>query len=273
MKLQLALLVAIYALVVVGAAVFQRRFTYFPDRRLIHPADAGMSGVEELRLATDDGETIVAWHAPPREGRPLILYFHGNGGSLADRVPRFRIFVASGYGLLAVSYRGYGGSSGSPTETGLVRDGEAAYREARTLGYESDRIVLMGKSLGTAIATVLAGAHDSAALVLNSPFSSAVDLAATHYWMLPMRWLLRDRYRSDLAIRDVHAPILIVHGDKDDIVPIILARRLFDLANEPKTFLCVAGGGHLVLDSPETFPRVREWIDAKTNAKRPRGHE
>ena len=170
MKLLLALLVAIYALVVLGAAVFQRRFTYFPDRRLIHPVDAGMSGVEELRLATDDGETIVAWHVPPREGRPLILYFHGNGGSLVDRVPRFRIFVASGYGLLAVSYRGYGGSSGSPTETGLVRDGEAAYREARTLGYESDRIVLMGESLGTAIATVLAGAHDSAALVLDSPF-------------------------------------------------------------------------------------------------------
>jgi len=122
-------------------------------------------------------------------------------------------------------------------------------------------------------AASLAGAHDSAALVLDSPFSSAVDLAAMHYWMLPMRWLLRDRFRSDLAIRDVHAPVLVAHGDKDDIVPIILARRLFDLANEPKTFLCVAGGGHLVLDSPETFPRVREWIDARTNAKRPRGHE
>ena len=117
-----------------------------------------MSGVEELRLVTDDGETLVAWHVPPRERRPLILYFHGNGGALVDRVPRFRVFAASGYGLLAVSYRGYGGSSGSPTQTGLMRDGESAYREARARDYESDHIVLMGESLGTGVAIALAAA-------------------------------------------------------------------------------------------------------------------
>src|ERR1700730_13588294 len=93
LKWLLAFLVAIYVLAIVGMAVFQRRFLYFPDRRLTHPAEAGMSGVEELRLMTDDGETLVAWHVRPREGRPLILYFHGNGGALADRVPRFRMFA------------------------------------------------------------------------------------------------------------------------------------------------------------------------------------
>lgn len=271
MKSQLGLLVAIYALAVIGLAVFQRRFIYFPDRRLTHPAKAGMSGVEELRLATDDGETLVAWHVPPREGYPLILYFHGNGGALSDRVARFRLFAASGYGILAVSYRGYGGSSGSPTETGLMRDGEAAYRETRARGYQSDRIVLMGESLGTAVATALAGAHDAAALVLDSPYSSAVDVAVAHYWMLPVRWLLLDRYRTDVAIRNVHIPILVVHGDEDDIVPLNLARRLFDVANEPKTFMAVPGAGHLVLDEPSVFPRVREWIDARTNVKRHHG--
>jgi fermentation-respiration switch protein FrsA (DUF1100 family) len=267
-KSQLVLIAAIYALAVVGLAVFQRRLQYFPDRRPAHPAEAGMSGVEELRLTTDDGETLVAWHAPPREGYPLILYFHGNGGSLVDRVPRFRLFTASGYGFLALSYRGYGGSSGSPTENGLMCDGEAAYREARARGYRSDRIVLMGESLGTAIATVLASVHDAAALVLDSPYSSAVAVAAAHYWMLPVRWLLLDRYRSDLVIPNVHIPVLMVHGDEDVIVPLGLARRLFDLANEPKTFLSAPGGGHLVLGAPEVFPRVREWIDATTNAKR-----
>lgn len=271
MKLQFALLLAIYALAIVGLAVFQRRFQYFPDRRPAHAAEAGMSGVEELRLKTDDGETLVAWHVPPREGHPLILYFHGNGGSLIDRVPRFRMFAASGYGLLAVSYRGYGGLSGSPTQTGLMLDGEAAYREARARGYQRNRIVLMGESLGTSIATVLAGGHDAAALVLDSPYSSAVDVAAAHYWMLPVRWLLFDRYRSDLAIPNVHIPLLIVHGDEDDIVPITLARRLFDLANEPKTFMTASGGGHLVLGSADVFPRVREWIDARTSVTRQNG--
>jgi acetyl esterase/lipase len=106
LKWPLALLVAIYALAVVGMAVFQRRLLYFPDRRLTHPAEPGISGIEELRLMTDDGETLVAWHLPPKNGYPLILYFHGNGGALIDRAPRFRMFVASGYGFLAVSYRG-----------------------------------------------------------------------------------------------------------------------------------------------------------------------
>jgi dipeptidyl aminopeptidase/acylaminoacyl peptidase len=143
LKSSVAFLVTIYALAVVAMAIFQRRFLYFPDRRLTHPAEAGMSGIEELRLTTDDGEMLVAWHFPPREGHPLILYFHGNGGALVDRVPRFRMFAASGYGLLAISYRGYGGSTGTPTQTGLMRDGEAAYREARARGYDGDRIVLM----------------------------------------------------------------------------------------------------------------------------------
>jgi uncharacterized protein len=263
----LAFLVAIYALSAVGMAVFQRRFLYFPDRRLTHPAEAGLGGIEELRLTTEDGETIIAWHLPPSGGHPLILYFHGNGGALADRVPRFRLFAASGYGFLAISYRGYGGSTGSPTQTGLMRDGEAAYREARARGYDGNRIVLMGESLGTGVAVALATAHKAAALVLDSPFSSAADVAAAHYRMFPVRWLMLDQFRSDLAIRDVHIPVLIVHGDADRVIPISFAERLFGLANEPKTFIGVAGSEHLVLGLPEVFPGVREWIDTKTVVK------
>ena len=267
MKWPLAFLVAIYALAVVGLAIFQRRFLYFPDRRLTHPAEAGMNGVQELRLTTDDGETLVAWHLSPRNGHPLILYFHGNGGALIDRVPRFRMFAASGYGFLAVSYRGYGGSTGSPSEAGLMRDGEAAYREARARGCEGDRIVLMGESLGTGVAITLAATREAAALVLDSPFSSAVDVAAVHYRLLPIRWLMFDQFRSDLVIRGVHIPVLIVHGDEDRVIPINLAKRLFERANEPKGFVSVAGGGHLVLGLPEVFARVSEWIDTKTVMK------
>jgi uncharacterized protein len=268
LKSTLASLVAIYALVVIGMAVFQRRFLYFPDRRLTHPAEAGLSGVEELRLMTDDGETLVAWHLPPRDGQPLILYFHGNGGALIDRVPRFRMFAASGYGFLAISYRGYGGSTGSPTQTGLMQDGEAAYREARARGYEGNRIVLMGESLGTGVAIPLAATREAAALVLDSPFSSAVDVAAVHYRLLPVRWLMFDQFRSDLVIRDVHLPVLFVHGDEDRVTPINFAKRLFECANEPKAFIRVAGGTHLMLGLPEVFARVREWIDTKTGVKR-----
>ncbi len=268
MKSAFAFLVAIYVLAAAALALFQRRLMYFPDRRVTHPAEAGLSGVEELRLKADDGETLIAWHLPPRQGRPLILYFHGNGGALVDRVPRFRMFAASGYGFLAVSYRGYGGSTGSPTETGLIRDGGAAYREAKDLGYSEDRTVLMGESLGTGVAVALAATRKGAALVLDSPFSSAADAAAAHYPIFPARWFLFDQFRSDVAIRDVHIPVLIVHGDGDTVIPISLAKRLFERANEPKAFITVAGGGHLVLGFPEVFARVRAWVDAAAGLER-----
>jgi uncharacterized protein len=265
----LSALAAAYVLAAVGLAAFQRRLQYFPDRRLMPLAQTGMSGGEELRLVTADGETLVAWHFPPRPWRPLILYFHGNGGALIDRVPRFRLFTDRGYGLLAVSYRGYGGSTGSPTQLGLMRDGEAAYREARTRGYDSDRIVLVGASLGTGVAIALAATHSAAAIVLEAPYLSALDVASTHYPIFPVNWLMLDRFRSDLAIRDVHIPALMVHGEEDDVIPISSAKRLFELANEPKTFVSVAGGNHLVLDLPDVFSHVCEWIDARTSTTRP----
>jgi fermentation-respiration switch protein FrsA (DUF1100 family) len=257
-----------YVSMVVGLAVFQRGLQYFPDRRLVHLAQTGMRGGEELRLATEDGETLVAWLFPAKDGLPLILYFHGNAGALVDRVPRFRMFTARGYGLLAVSYRGYGGSTGSPTQIGLMHDGEAAYREACARGYDGDRIVIMGASLGTGVAIALAATHEAAALVLEAPYLSALDVASAHYPFFPVRWLMLDRFRSDLAIPDVHVPVLMVHGEEDDVIPISSARRLFELANEPKTFVSVPGGGHLVLERADVFPRMCEWIDEKTLVSR-----
>ena len=265
----LASLAAAYVSMVVALAVFQRRLQYFPDRRLTHLAQTGMRDGEELRITTADGETLVAWFFPAKNGLPLILYFHGNGGALVDRGPRFRMFTARGYGLLAVSYRGYGGSTGSPTQNGLMLDGEAAYREARARGYHGDHIVILGASLGTGVATALAATHEAAALALEAPYLSALDVALAHYPLFPVRWLMLDRFRSDLAISEVHIPVLMVHGEEDDVVPISSAKRLFELANEPKTFLGVPSGGHLVLEQTDVFPRVCKWIDEKTLISHP----
>jgi len=251
-----------------GLGLFQRRLQYLPDRRHIAPYEAGLAGVDELKLSTSDGETIIAWHAPPRAGRPVLLYFHGNAGGLVDRVPRFRFFIGEGYGFLAIAYRGYAGSSGTPTQEGLMRDAEAAYAAAYARGYSAGRIVLVGESLGSGVATLLAARREAAALVLDSPFSSAADVAEMRYGLLPVRRLMLDQFRSDAAIRDVRMPVLIVHGDSDGVVPIALGRRLFELANEPKTFVLVPGGQHLVLGLPDVFPRVARWVDATLFAPR-----
>src|ERR1700746_2760580 len=150
----------LYAILGYGALVAllyltQRAIQYFPERFRTAPAAAGLPQAQEVVLATSDGERVIAWHAPPRENKPVVLYFHGNGGSLRGRVDRFRDLTADGTGLVALSYRGYGGSSGAPTEAGLVSDAFSAYAFTRA-HYPAERIVLWGESLGTGVAVALA---------------------------------------------------------------------------------------------------------------------
>ncbi|HMK88081.1 MAG TPA: alpha/beta hydrolase [Methylocystis sp.] len=261
------LISTLYLVTLAGVAVIQRALQYFPEVAIVTPAQAGLKDVETLRLVTPDGERLEAWFAPPREGKPLILYFHGNGGLLAARAERFGKMLASGYGLLAIAYRGYGGSTGAPTEAGLLLDGETAYAEATRRGFGPERLVIVGESLGTGVATILASRHAAAALVLDAPFSSALHVAQTHYWFLPVRWLMRDQFRSDLAIGAVRIPVLMTQGEDDEVVPIDEGRSLFALANEPKRFIAVANAQHLVLGLPQVYPEVEAFINAQTTPR------
>ena len=146
----------------------QRAMQYFPERFRTAPAEAGLPEAQEIELETPDGERVIAWHLPPRGDKPVILYFHGNGGSLRGRADRFRALTADGTGLVALSYRGYGGSSGRPTEAGLISDATAAYAFARAR-YPAERIVLWGESLGTGVAVALAAEKPVARVILEIP--------------------------------------------------------------------------------------------------------
>jgi fermentation-respiration switch protein FrsA (DUF1100 family) len=149
---------------------------------------------------------VIAWHVPPRGEKPVVLYFHGNGGALRNRVDRFRALIADGNGLVALSYRGYGGSTGRPTETGLIADAEAAYAFAAE-HYPAERIVLWGESLGSGIAVALGAGHRVGRIVLEGSFTSAADVGARAYRFLPVRLLMKDQFRSDLQIAKVTAPL------------------------------------------------------------------
>src|SRR6266853_1385941 len=232
-----------YGSIVALLYVTQRAMQYFPERFRTAPAVAGLPEAEEVVLDTADGERVIVWHVPPRADKPVVLYFHGNGGSLRGRVDRFRALTADGTGLVALSYRGYGGSTGSPMEAGLIKDAEAAYAFAAAR-YAPSRIVLWGESLGTGVAVALAAEKPVGHVVLQSPFSSAADVGAERYWFVPVRLLMKDQFRSDLRIGKITAPVLILHGDRDDVVPIALAERLYGLINAPKRFVRFAGGGH-----------------------------
>jgi fermentation-respiration switch protein FrsA (DUF1100 family) len=226
----------------------QRSLQYFPERRRTTPAAAGMPEAEEVVLDTADGERVIVWHVPPRGEAPVFLYFHGNGGSLRWREERFRALIADGSGLVALSYRGYGGSSGQPTEKGLSEDAEAAYGFA-VARYPAQGIVLWGESLGSALAIAIAAEKPICCLVLEAPFTSATDVGARHYWFLPVRLFMKDQFRSDLRASRVRAPVLVVHGDNDAIVPITLGERLYALIQAPKQFVRVEGAGHNDLGS------------------------
>jgi uncharacterized protein len=199
--------VVVYGAFVALVYVAQRLLQYFPERRRTAPAAIGLADAEEVGPDTADGERVIVWHVPPRNGHPVFVYFHGNGGSLSWREERFRDLIDDGSGLVALSYRGYGGSSGRPTEKGLIEDAKATYAFA-TARYPAERLVLWGESLGSALAVALAADNRVGCLVLEAPFTSAVDVGAQHYWFMPVRLLMRDQFRSDLRIGKVRAPVL-----------------------------------------------------------------
>jgi len=196
-------------------------------------------------LDTTDGEKVIVWHVAPRGEQPVVLYFHGNGGSLRLRVDRFQRIAAAGVGLVALSYRGYGGSSGKPTEQGLINDARAAYAFAAE---RYPRIALWGESLGTGVAVALAAEKPVIRLVLDAPYTSALDLARANHWYLPVRLLMKDQFRSDERIARVKAPVLIMHGEVDQIIPIAYGERLFAMIQGPKQFARFPGGYHVDLD-------------------------
>ena len=214
-----------------------------------------------MTIATADGERIVAWWKPPEPGRATLLYFHGNGGSLLNRRDRARLLTADGRGLLLVSYRGYSGSTGSPTEEGLREDARAAYAWLAER-VPPRRIVLYGESLGSAVAVHLAAERPVGGVILDAPFTSATDVARLHYWYAPVDLLLLDRHRSVEAIGGVKAPLLVLHGDRDGIVPIGLGERLFAAAPEPKRFVRLPGVDHVSTLERGGLEPVRAFLAA-----------
>ena len=234
---------ALYACALAVLFVNQRSLLYPASDRRATASEAGLVGFQDLVLTTPDGERLVAWWKPPQPGKALILYFHGNGGSLWNRRFRAQALTASGRGLLMVSYRGYSGSTGAPTETGLHSDARTAY-DWVAQSYAASRLVAYGESLGTGVAVKLASGQSLAGLILDAPYTSTADVASLIYWYVPVGWLMLDQFRSLETIQAVKAPILILHGTDDRIIPFAFGRQLFDAASEPKRFVRIEGGNH-----------------------------
>ncbi len=235
-------LVVIYVVLVGSVYLFQRKLQYFPNPDPVPlPRGEAFQGLREVTLPTEDGHRLQSWFWPGQ--KPLTLvYFPGNGGNRADRLDWARDFHRLGYGLLLLDYRGYGGNPGTPTETGLYRDAQAA---VNWLNAEPDRkLAYLGESLGSGVAVEMATRAAPAGLIIQSGFSSAADVGQHRYPLLPVGLLMKDPFDSLPKIRGLSCPLLSIHGDRDRTVPLSLGRALFEAAPEPKEWLPVPGAAH-----------------------------
>ena len=241
--------------VAVGLTLFlwlgQRHLLYLPAPALLSPDTVGLRAVRALDVRTSDGLRLTAWYVPPHATPPsiIVIVFNGNAGNRSHRAPLAQRFAEAGIGTVLVDYRGYGGNPGAPSERGLVADARAVLATVRAdADLRAARLVYLGESLGSGVAVQLAVESTPAALVLRSPFTSIADVAAHHYWFLPVRQLLWDRYDSLSRIGQVRCPLLVVAGDRDSVVPFALSEALFAAAHEPKLFVRVPGADHNDVD-------------------------
>jgi fermentation-respiration switch protein FrsA (DUF1100 family) len=244
----------------------QRRLIYFPSTRLVPPAAGAAPGASDVAFRADDGVELRGWFFPAPAGRATsVLVLNGNAGSRESRLPLARAFTERGFSVLLFDYRGYGGNPGAPSEQGLIADARAAraYLASRP-DVSAGRIVYFGESLGAAVAVALAAEAPPAALVLRSPFTSLEDVGRYHYPLLPVRLLLRDRYPSLERIAGIDAPLLVLAGDRDSIVPHAQSRRLFEAAPPAvKRFVSLPGADHndpRLSHGAEVVERVAEFL-------------
>ena len=258
----LALVCVCYLSIVAGMYILQRGFMYLPDKHDYSPANVGLSGVDVIGIETSDGEHLQAWHLPAKPGQPTILYLHGNAGSIASRAERLAFYQQHGLGALLVSYRGYGTSSGTPSQDGLVNDALASHDWLVQADIMPDNIIVLGESLGAGVAAQLAIKRPLRAVIMEAPFTSTMDVARSVYWWLPVDLLLKDRFETIAIIDQIKAPILIVHGEKDEITPVEQARQLFAKAREPKTLYIIKNASHNGISVEAVWQREQAFIDS-----------
>ncbi len=252
----------IAGLVLFGAPWLERSLMYSPDPTRVMPADAGLAGVEELTLSIPDGARIVAWYSPAADRQPTLLYVHGNAGTLADRVERIASYQRRGVGVFIMSYRGYSGSTGRPSETNNVADAVFAYDSLRARGVGSRDIIVYGESIGTGIAVQVATARDVGGVILDAPYTSIVDIAEIFYPYLPARLLMRDRYETlDKHLPKLTAPVLVIHGEADEVIPVEMGRRVAAAAPAGGEIATFPEAGHSDHYLHGSFDAVMDWIE------------
>lgn len=258
-------LIIVYLIVVLLVYFGQSRLIYFPEQQISNIPSAIGLDYTPVNIPASDGETLHGWWMSVPDAKGTVLFFHGNAGNISHRINYLTMFKRLGYNTLLFDYRGYGQSSGTPSESGTYLDAQAAWQYlTETRGIAPARIILFGESLGGAVAAWLAAREKPGLLVLASVFTSVPDLAAEIYPFLPVRWLTRFHYNTLESLQSVTCPVFIAHSPQDEIIPFAQSQRLFQAASEPKQFLTLEGGHNIgfIFMQPAWIKSLGAFMDA-----------
>lgn len=268
MRKLLRRLLSLFVIMYFGTLVWlyfnQRSLLYFPDNDIKDVSSYNLNHTQEIFLQSEDGVRVQAWYHPPADGKPMILWFHGNAYNLAQKAPYFRRLLDMGYGILAPSWRGFGRSEGIPSKKGIFNDAHAAINYLQQIGYKTEDTILLGESLGSGIATKIATEHRFKGLMLITPYTSVADRAQEIYWYLPVKVLVTDDFNCIDNIDLINMPLLLVHGTNDYTIPHHHSEELIAKALEPKKLVLYDGKGHGNLDSKRIFKEMDEFLNPST---------
>ena len=230
----ITIVILCYLLVIAFVFFNQRNLLYHPFENN-YSTDKSNFSYEEIFIPTSDKKKLKAWfHKKDLRQKKTLLFFHGNAGDLRNRIYKLNLIKNFDINFLIVAYRGFSGNKGSPTEKGLYQDARDTLDWLNKQGIKDKQIIIYGESLGTGVSAEVAQNRDFAGIILESPFTSMVAAGKSKYPIFPIKLLLKDKYESDKKIKNIKSPVLIMHGEEDQIVPFWMGEKMFQLANEPK---------------------------------------
>ena len=260
LKILLISLVLAYFLLVGIIYIKQRDMLYHPSKQVHELSYYNLDNTEEITIITKDNVALQAWYHPASLNHEMIIFLHGNSGNLEDRVPHLRELIEMGYGFIIPAWRGFGKSEGLPSLNGLLLDAQAAIHFLQTKHYPLDKIIIVGESLGTSIATQITVEHKFKGLFLITPYTSIADRAGEIYPFLPTQLLTKDNFKVLDNIDKINQPLLMIHGDQDIVVPYQHSEKIFTKAHEPKKLIIYPGIGHNNYSIKEAFTEMKNFF-------------
>ena len=256
-------LVFFYILLLSVVFFFQRNLLYHPsvDNDLKDQVERAPNEIEKVKITTKDKIDLIGWfYNRDLEEFKTILFFHGNAGSLENRTYKLNHFKNLNLNFLIIAWRGFNGNKGKPNEMGLYEDAKSAIKWLKAKGIKEKNIILYGESLGTGVAVEVAQNKNYAGIILESPFTSMVNMGKKYYPFFPVNLLLKDKFESYKKINNIFVPVLIMHGKVDKIVPYDMGKKMYELANEPKYFYSQEYGDHMIEYDEKLLSALKKFI-------------